>query len=360
MHSAQAAPLGYFELESCGLEFLNMKIVDTRASNFRNEVISEESYEFRYMSVEQRKSQSDKVEATSVGNAHSLNLAAAGGTAIGSVLPRVRIKTIGRQKMSVIAAGGGAAGGGAAGGGAAGGIFPGASFLPGKSTVYPPMQGITYNDIDFKEGNKVTVKAVTGVEYRHVLNTMDPKLNTAEIKLVYSMGGDNFVMVEMLDSLRKSRVQDANANAALLSIGPLYKQAITHMKVNLKDIEPVPPVVTQVGATAALLLPAPATTPGVVLANAMQTAMVGLFANSPQNTAVGNVQSSVVTHICSTSKCTRFTWDGEPGHCCRTCCSSGGSKHGVDCSFKDDAIDDYLLFTKKQKQQGGSHGGAGA
>jgi hypothetical protein len=32
----------------------------------------------------------------------------------------------------------------------------------------------------------------------------------------------------------------------------------------------------------------------------------------------------------------------------------------VDCSFKDDAIDDYLLFTKKQKQQGGSHGGAGA
>jgi hypothetical protein len=42
MHSAQAAPLGYFELESCGLEFLSMKIVDTRASSFRNEVIYEE------------------------------------------------------------------------------------------------------------------------------------------------------------------------------------------------------------------------------------------------------------------------------------------------------------------------------
>jgi hypothetical protein len=138
--------------------------------------------------------------------------------------------------------------------------------------------------INIKEGNIVTVNDVTDVQYRNVLNSMYPKLNTAEIKLVYTTGSDNFVMVEMLDSLRKARVQDVNANAAPLSIGPFSAPA-----------------------------------PGIVLANAMQTAMVGLFASSPQNTVVGNVQSSVVTHICITSKCTRFTWDGEPGHCCRTC-----------------------------------------
>jgi hypothetical protein len=264
--------------------------------------------------------------------------------------------------MPAIAAVGGAVVGGAAVDGAAGDIFPGSAFLPGSVEVYVADIGTTSNGTTFKQGDIVTVTKVTHVPYGKVLHSSDPTQNTTIIKVVYTTDGVKFAMVEMLHFLRNTRVVDANANATLMSIEPSYRQVRTHMKVQLTSLEEIPPTEVQVPAITSLLVsaPAPAPAPGIVLANAMQTVMKGLFAGSPQNTAAGNVQTSVLTHMCRTAKCSRFTWDGESGHCCRTCCSSGGSKHGVDCCFKDDAIDDYLIFTKKQNQQGGSRGDGGA
>lgn len=246
------------------------------------------------------------------------------------------------QKSSV----GGAAVGGAAVGGAAGGIFPGASFLPGTVKVYPADVGAICNGTTFKQDDIVTVNRVLRATYSNVLHS-DPTQNKAKIQIVYSTNGIDWAMVEMIDSLRKKRVEDANANAALISIGSSYKQAKTHMKVKLNCVQVVPPAVVQVGATAALVVPASA---AVALANVMQTAMAGLFAAAPAK-----------DHICGTANCKRVTWDAKPGYCCMACQNGTGSKHSQDCGLMHESMKQlFESSAKKQKQEGGSRSGGGA
>jgi hypothetical protein len=348
---SQTNPLGYFEMESCGLGFLNTKIVQTRADSFRNDVLQQEGYHWRNMSDEQKKKEADKVTAHASAGIDLLLEVAAGGASVGGaavgngdVLKRVRIPTIGRHAGALV---GSAAGGGAAVGGAAGGIFPGASFLPGTVRVYAADVGAICNGTTFKQDDIVTVNRVSRAMYPKVLHS-DPTINKAKIQIVYNTDGNDYAMVEMLDSVRSERVQSANANAniALLSIGPSYKQAKTHMKVQLDSLAAVPPAVSQVGATAAPAGPGAA---AVGVANAMHGALTGLFAAAPAKS----------TLLCRTANCLRYTFDGKPGYCCRTC-EGGPGRHGRDCGIMHVSRQQSLESSvKKQKQEGGSGGGGG-
>ena len=39
---------------------------------------------------------------------------------------------------------------------------------------------------------------------------------------------------------------------------------------------------------------------------------------------------------CSTAGCGRATWNGEVGHCCKTCGETKGSRHGLVCEARID------------------------
>jgi hypothetical protein len=336
---------GYVVLQKCESGDFTREIVNNHFMYMKN-------VHFRNITDEWEKSTAKTLlELT---HAVSAGGASAGGAVVGNggVLKRERIPTIGRHAGALV---GSAAAGGAAAGGAAGGIFPGASFLPGKLTVYPPRDGITYNGINFKEGDTVTVKAVTGAEYDRVLNTTDPTVNKGKLQLVYSMGGDNFVMVHMLDFAREARVVSANRNFIPIAIGARYVQDITHMKVNVKDIEAVAPAAAQVGATAAPAVPGAA---AVGLANAMQSAVAGLFA--PAKAKAKATAMVVVNHVCATANCGRVTWNAKPGYCCKVCQNGTPNKHSHDCGVMQQCMEQLLESSvKKQKQEGGSGGGGG-
>jgi hypothetical protein len=82
----QVDVIGYFVLESCGLGYLDMDVLNRRGAGFSNVSLNRESWMWIRMSVEERKAAADKVVAMSVVNAD----AAVGGAA-GAGIPRVRI-----------------------------------------------------------------------------------------------------------------------------------------------------------------------------------------------------------------------------------------------------------------------------